>query len=104
MAKDKSQRHEDTTVSLQALKDHFNSSKSERRLLLSHRHVIDRRVLPAMPWPVDENVLEWRPMGTQASPDESVEIVPLGGSLQPLKDHFNSNKGKRRFLALLSPT
>ncbi len=43
-------------------------------------------------------------MRTHANPDESVEIVPLGGSLQPLKDHFNSNKGKRRFLALLSPT
>ena len=62
------------------------------------------RVLPTMPWPVGENALQWRPMGTQASPDESVEVVPLGGSLQPLKDHFNSNKGKRRFLALLSPT
>jgi hypothetical protein len=43
-------------------------------------------------------------MGTQASPEESVEVVSLGGSLQPLKDHFNSNKNKLRFLALLSPT
>lgn len=43
-------------------------------------------------------------MGTQASPDESVEIVSLGGSLQPLKDHFNRSKSKPRFLALLSPT
>jgi len=43
-------------------------------------------------------------MGTQASPEESVEVVSLGGSLQPLKDHFNSNRNKPRFLALLSPT
>jgi hypothetical protein len=43
-------------------------------------------------------------MGTQASPDESVEVVSLGGSLQPLKDHFNSNKNKPQVLALLSPT
>jgi hypothetical protein len=43
-------------------------------------------------------------MGMESTPDESVEVVPLGGSLQPLKDHFNSNKGKHRFLALLSPT
>ena len=44
------------------------------------------------------------PMGTQAKPDESAEVVSLSGSLQPLKDHFNSSKSKRRFLALLSPT
>jgi hypothetical protein len=43
-------------------------------------------------------------MGTQANPDEWVEVVSLGGSLQPLKDHFNRNRSKRRFLALLSPT
>jgi len=43
-------------------------------------------------------------MGTLGSPDTPVEVVSLGGSLQPLKDHFNSNKSKRRFLALLSPT
>ena len=43
-------------------------------------------------------------MGTQASPDESMEVIPLGGSLQPLKDHFNSNKNKPQVLALLSPT
>jgi len=43
-------------------------------------------------------------MGKLGSPDGSVEVVSLGGSLQPLKDHFNRNKSKRRFLALLSPT
>jgi len=43
-------------------------------------------------------------MGTQSTPHESAKVVSLGGSLRPLKDHFNSNKGKRRFLALLSPT
>jgi hypothetical protein len=35
---------------------------------------------------------------------ESIELVALANSLQPLKDHFNNNKNKRRFLALLSPT
>lgn len=34
----------------------------------------------------------------------SLEVVSLAGSLQPLKDHFNDNKDKLRFLALLSPT
>ncbi len=43
-------------------------------------------------------------MGTQRSPDESVDVISLGGSLQPLKDHFNANSNKPRFLALLSPT
>jgi hypothetical protein len=35
---------------------------------------------------------------------ESIELVSLANSLQPLKDYFNNNKSKRRFLALLSPT
>jgi len=43
-------------------------------------------------------------MGKLGNPDESVEVVSLGGSLQPLKDHFNRSKSKRRLLALLSPT
>jgi hypothetical protein len=33
-----------------------------------------------------------------------VEVVSLADSLQPLKEHFNSNRGKLRFLALVSPT
>ncbi len=36
--------------------------------------------------------------------DESLELVSLASSLQPLKDYFNKNKGRLRFLALLSPT
>ncbi len=35
---------------------------------------------------------------------ETVVLVSLAGSLQPLKDRFNSHKHKLRFLALLSPT
>jgi hypothetical protein len=34
----------------------------------------------------------------------SVEVVSLARSLRPLKDYFNHNKDKLRFLALLSPT
>ncbi len=34
----------------------------------------------------------------------SVEVVSLASSLQPLKDDFNRDKDKLRFLALLSPT
>ncbi|GAG26518.1 unnamed protein product [marine sediment metagenome] len=60
--------------------------------------------MPPAPYPSGENALQWKPMGTQASPDESAEVVSLGGSLQPLKDHFNRSKSKPRFLALLSPT
>jgi hypothetical protein len=33
-----------------------------------------------------------------------MEVVTLARSLQPLKDHFNSNKDKPQFVALLSPT
>lgn len=31
-------------------------------------------------------------------------IVRLAGSIDPLKDYFNSNSQALRFLALLSPT
>lgn len=34
----------------------------------------------------------------------ALKIIPLVGSLQPLKDRFNSDNGKLRFIALLSPT
>lgn len=36
--------------------------------------------------------------------DETVALVSLAGSLQPLKDHLNSSKNELWFLALLSPT
>ncbi len=32
------------------------------------------------------------------------QVVSLADSLQPLREHFNSNRGKLRFVALLSPT
>jgi hypothetical protein len=35
---------------------------------------------------------------------EARDIVSLRESLQPLKDHFNANKGRIRFLAVVSPT
>jgi hypothetical protein len=35
---------------------------------------------------------------------ESFELTSLAGSLQPLKNRFNSFKSKPRFLALMSPT
>lgn len=31
-------------------------------------------------------------------------ITSLAGSLDPLRDHFNANKARPRFIALLSPT
>lgn len=31
-------------------------------------------------------------------------VVSLADSINPVKDHFNANKGKHRFVALLSPT
>jgi hypothetical protein len=34
----------------------------------------------------------------------SVEVVSLARSLRPVKDYFNQNKDKVRFVALLSPT
>ncbi len=35
---------------------------------------------------------------------DSIELVSLAGSLQPVIDHFNRHKNNLRFLALLSPT
>jgi hypothetical protein len=34
----------------------------------------------------------------------SPEIVSLADSIEPLKDHFNSNKDRLRMLALVSAT
>jgi hypothetical protein len=34
----------------------------------------------------------------------AAQVVSLGNSLQPLKEHFNRSRGKTRFIALLSPT
>jgi hypothetical protein len=34
---------------------------------------------------------------------QPVPIMPLTDSLQPLKDHFNANRGKLRFMAVISP-
>jgi hypothetical protein len=36
--------------------------------------------------------------------DESIELISLDRSLQPLKNQFNDNGEHLRFLALLSPT
>jgi len=36
--------------------------------------------------------------------DQSNSILKLDSSLDPLKDEFNDNKEKIRFLSLLSPT
>jgi ribosomal protein S15P/S13E len=33
-----------------------------------------------------------------------LDVTSLADSIQPLKEHFNSNKAKLRFLALVSPT
>jgi hypothetical protein len=35
---------------------------------------------------------------------ERAQPLSLADSLQPLKDHFNGNSGRLRFIALLSPT
>lgn len=35
---------------------------------------------------------------------EGPNVVSLEGSLDPVKDHFNANRGKHRFVTLLSPT
>ena len=35
---------------------------------------------------------------------DDTRLISLADSLEPLRDHFNVNKSKRRFLALLSPT
>lgn len=36
--------------------------------------------------------------------DGEVELVSLADSLQPLKERFNRNRSRLRFLTLLSPT
>jgi len=36
--------------------------------------------------------------------EKSPEIISLASSLQPLKDHFNSNQHEQQFIAVLSPT
>ncbi len=33
-----------------------------------------------------------------------VHVTSLSDSLDPLRDHFNANKDRHRFVALLSPT
>jgi len=33
-----------------------------------------------------------------------LDVTSLADSIQPLKEHFNSNTDKLRFLALVSPT
>jgi hypothetical protein len=38
------------------------------------------------------------------SDTSSLEVVSLANSLQPLKDHFNGNNARLRFLVLVSPT
>ena len=40
----------------------------------------------------------------QADDEAAIEMVTLGGSLQPLIDRFNAEKDKPRIVALLSPT
>ncbi len=35
---------------------------------------------------------------------EAFSVTSLADSTHPLKEHFNDNKNKLRFLALLSPT
>ena len=35
---------------------------------------------------------------------DDTRLISLADSLEPLRDHLNVNKSKRRFLALLSPT
>lgn len=43
-------------------------------------------------------------MTGQGSNGSSFELTSLAESLEPLRDHFNANKDKLRFVALLSPT
>ena len=40
----------------------------------------------------------------QTKRESPVEVVSLAESLEPLRKHFNANKDKHRFVALLSPT
>ena len=41
---------------------------------------------------------------SQSDSTNSVELTSLAESLEPLRAHFNANKNKHRFVALLSPT
>ena len=41
---------------------------------------------------------------SQSDSMSSVELTSLAESLKPLRTHFNANKSKHRFVALLSPT
>ncbi len=41
---------------------------------------------------------------SKTEPTNSVELTSLAESLEPLRAHFNANKSKHRFVALLSPT
>ena len=34
----------------------------------------------------------------------STDVITMTESLDPLRDHFNANKNKHRFIAVLSPT
>jgi len=42
--------------------------------------------------------------GENAKESEMGDVTVLANSLNPLKDHFNANKDKNRFIAILSPT
>lgn len=35
---------------------------------------------------------------------ETAHVISLAGTLEPLKEHFNANKHRLRFVALVSPT
>ena len=37
-------------------------------------------------------------------PEGSMTLISLADSLQPLRERFNSEKDKHRFIAILSPT
>ncbi len=41
---------------------------------------------------------------TTVKANTNTELLSLAESLEPLRDHFNANKDKLRFVALLSPT
>lgn len=36
--------------------------------------------------------------------NKTARLVSLADSIDPLKEHFNANRGKNRFITLLSPT
>ena len=55
------------------------------------------RITPNMTMKIDEG-------SDDAKKGVMGEVTVLSGSIEPLRDHFNSNKGKHRFIAILSPT